>query len=537
MAEDLKASGRLSVAIFASRVLGLLREVMFAALFGAGAIADAYLVAFRIPNLLRDLLAEGALSSAFVPTFTAANHHDGKEAAYRLGNLVLTAILLLTGTLTVLGLLFAEPVVIAISKGFGGDAAKVELAARLTRVMMPILALVSLGAVWMGMLNAQRRFGPPAVAPAVFNLVSMASGVAVWLLADDVYAGILVWSIGTLVAGIVQAGVQLPALWKLGYRPALRIRGLLAHPGVRRIAVLMGPAVLSVGAVQASVFINTRFAGSLGDGPVAQLSYAFRLFFLPLGMFGVALATVTTTSMSEAAAKQDPKALAARTADGVSAGWMLTSASAVGLFVLAEPIVALIYQHGQTSAAAASAIAVCLQGYVVGLVPYSLVKIVAPAFFTVDKPRIPLLASVTGVAVNVTFNALTYRILGAPGIALGTALGAMANLTVLRIAYGRVIAPLRLEARGKRMGALLVANAVMGAVVWGSAWAWQQWLRELGMDGLGLVVTGAWLLFTIGAGFGVLTAILRAMGYPGADLLWRLPGKIVGRLRGRRAAQ
>ena len=305
MTEPLRASGSVSLAILGSRVLGLLREVGFAALFGAGAVADAYQVAFRIPNLLRDLLAEGALSSAFVPTFTAALERDGEAAAYDLGNLVLGAIAIVTGLLTALGLLFTEPLVVLMSEGFAGDAAKVELAARLCRIMMPLLALVSLGAVWMGMLNARRRFVLPALAPAVFNLVSLAAGVVVWAVGDAIGPGIVVWSAGTLLAGVVQAGIQLVALWRLGYRPRARIRGMLTHPGVRRIAALMGPAVIGVAAVQVSVFVNTRFAGSLGDGPVAQLGYAFRLFFLPLGIFGVALATVTTTSVSEAAAAGD----------------------------------------------------------------------------------------------------------------------------------------------------------------------------------------------------------------------------------------
>ena len=156
--QALRSTGRVSVAVLASRVLGLLREIVFAALFGAGAVADAYTVAFRIPNLLRDLLAEGALSSAFVPTFTAVLHDEGEERAHALGNLVLSVLLVLTGALTLAGIVWSEAIVTAIAQGFGGDEYRVALAARLTRVMMPILALVTLGAVWMGMLNARRRF-------------------------------------------------------------------------------------------------------------------------------------------------------------------------------------------------------------------------------------------------------------------------------------------------------------------------------------------------------------------------------------------
>jgi putative peptidoglycan lipid II flippase len=447
---------------------------------------------------------------------------------------MMSAILVVTGSLAALGVVFAEPIVLAISKGFAGDAAKVELATRLTRVMMPVLALVSVGAVWMGMLNAQRRFLVPAIAPAMFNLVSIAAGAVIGLMQRDLGWGILAWSIGTVAAGVVQALVQLAALWRMGYRPRLRLAGLLRDPGVRRIAALMGPAVIGVAAVQLSVFINTRFASSLGDGPVAQLSYAFRLFFLPLGMFGVALATVTTTSVSEAAADDDRTELARRAGQSVSAAWMLVSASAVGLFVLAEPVVTLIYRHGQTTAADALAIAMVLQSYVVGLLPYSLVKILAPAFYSIDRPRVPLLASAIGVAVNVTFNALTYRELGAPGIAFGTALGATANIVVLRLAFARIVGPMHRPRWLRELATLVVANTAMAAAVF---FGWQGAERALGVvpgpPTLRFVTAGVALAIVITLGFVVFAGLARLMRYPAADQLWRLPTTILRRLRRR----
>jgi putative peptidoglycan lipid II flippase len=523
-----------SAAVLASRILGLGREIAFAALFGAGAVADAYTVAFRIPNLLRDLLAEGALSSAFVPTFTAALQQDGKARAAALGNLVLSVVLVLTGVLTGLGMIFSEELVILMAQGFGGDAAKVALAAELTRVMMPILALVSLGAVWMGMLNAQRQFVVPALAPAVFNVVSILAGVVVWRWQGSVEHGVMVWSVGTVLAGVAQAAVLLPSLWRLGYRPALRLRGAWHDPGLRRIARLMAPAVVGLAAVQINIFINTGFAGSLGDGPVAQLGYAFRLFFLPLGVFGVALATVATTQVSEEAAKGDRGALAERVAEGASAGLMLTSASAVGLLVLAVPVTVLVYRHGETSLADAEAIALVLQAYVLGLVPYSLVKILAPAFYGVDRPRIPLLASVTAVVVNIVFNALTYRELGAAGIALGTTLGAVANWLVLRLSFRRIIGPLPVPHRMARLGALVLANTVLAGVAWGGYWGAQQLLARVGLP-MSTTALALVLLAVIGAAFFAYTGVLRVLGYPGAKPLWSMPGRLFRRLRPRRS--
>lgn len=536
MSDALKSSGRVSAAVFGSRILGLVREQIFAALFGAGAIADAYTVAFRIPNLLRDLFAEGALSSAFVPTFTDALRSEGEARAHALANLVGSGLLVVTGALTALGIVFAEPLVDFMSSGFGGDTAKVALATELTRVMMPFLAVVSLAAVWMGMLNARRRFVVPALAPALFNLVSIAIGVLVWLRRGAIEDGVLVWSAGTLVAGVAQAVVQLPALWRLGYRPRIRLLGFFADPGVRRIARLMTPALVGVAAVQLNLFVNTQFAGELGDGAVAQLQFAFRLFFLPLGVFGVALATVTMTSVSEEAAKGDRTALAARTADGVWAALMLTGASAVGLFILAEPVCRVVYLHGRVTPADIDGIAWALRAYVGGLVPYTLVKILAPSFYTVDRPRYPLAGSLCAVATTITFNALTYRELGAPGIALGTTLGATVNVLVLRLSMPRVVAPPPTEGRARNLGALLLANVVLGALVWAGWWAVEQGLHAWLPDPASAART--WLsalplFFVIGLGFLAYVAVLDGAGYPGAASLARLPAAIVRRLRPR----
>lgn len=531
---DLKASGRISVAIFGSRLLGLAREMVFAALFGAGAVADAFLVAFRIPNLLRDLLAEGALSAAFVPTFTATLKQDGEEAAARLGDLMFGGMLVLTGVITGVALVFAEPIVALIS-GFS-DPSKVALAAKLTRIMLPLLCTVSLAAVWMGMLNAQRRFVMPALAPAMFNLVSLSAGAGVWLLGDDVRLGVMVWSGGTMLAGLTQAGMQLVALWRLGQRPKPTLRGITSNPGVRRVLRLMGPAVIGVAAVQLNVIINTRFSGQLGDGPVSQLSYAFRLFFLPLGVFGVALATVTTTSVSEAAADGEGSQIARRAGDSSAAAWMLAGASAVGLWMLAEPICSLVYQMGETGAAEVAAIAACLQSYVIGLAPYSLVKVLAPSFYAVDKPRVPLVASAVGVLVNVVFNALTFRELGAPGIALGTALGATTNVIILRIAFHRSFGPMFAGGAGRRVAGLLVGLVVLGAASWGGRLALlelQAWVPWSGL--LGKAALGSALMVVIGAAFLVYTAVLRGFGYPGAEMLWRLPAGLWRRVARRRA--
>ena len=529
MPDTLRTSGKLSIAVAASRVLGLAREVMLGHLFGAGAIADAYQVAFRIPNLLRDLFAEGALSSAFVPTFLAelVGKDNDRDAAYRLGNLTLAGILISTGILSVLGIIFAEEVVGLIADDFEGDAlspaaaaAKLSLAVTLTRIMMPLLTVISVSAVWMGMLNAQKHYEAPAWAPAMFNVANIVVGAGLIFFDPSDTLGIVIWSAGTLGAGVVQAVVQLPALWRLGYRPIPRIRGLLDHPGIRQILRLMAPAVIGLAAIQINIFVNTRFAASLGDGPIAQLSYAFRIFYLPIGVFSVALATVTTTRVSEDAAHEDLGKLAASTGEGATAVWMLMTASTVGLVALAEPVVRVLYSSFTEAEIAATTMV--LQAYVLGLLPYGLVKILAPSFYVLDRPRIPLLASVTAVVVNIAFNYATYQTLGAPGLALGTTLGALFNIGVLRLSFSRVVGPLP-SVNLRQLGALLLGNAVLGVVVV-AAWFGIEALIESVGYGWSLRVAG--LSIVIPIGFFVYVGVLRALDYPGAALLWGLPGKL-----------
>jgi putative peptidoglycan lipid II flippase len=523
------------VAVLASRILGLVREALLAAVFGVSWLTDAYFIAFRIPNLLRDLFAEGALSSAFVPTFTDALTNRGKEDAYRLANLVLTGLLIVTGGLTLLGIVFARPVV-SLIMGFAGGETKILEATLLARVMMPILLLVSVSAAWMGMLNAQQRYLAPAFAPALFNVTSIVCGFAVLAAKVDPLRGILLWSASTTLAGLVQALVQLPSLWRLGYRPGLAVAGLWRNPDLRRIVRLMGPAVVGLAAVNVNVFVNTQFASKLGDGPATYLNNAFRLFYLPIGMFGVALATVTTARASADAARGDRAALIERVAEGTRGVWMLALPSAVGLIVLAEPVVAVCFQRLRFTAGATAAIVPVVQAYMLGVLPYSLVKVLSPGFFAVNKARVPMMASIAAVAANIIFNSLTYRRLGAPGLAVGTTLAALVNLAILRLAFARVIGPIHRARWVRDLLVLAAANAALGATAWG---AWRLAAPALaamharGIGGVGWV--RAALLFTvIGVAFVVYVGVLRLFRYRGAEELWQLPVKVLRRLRGRR---
>ncbi len=530
----LRASFVLSLAVMASRVLGVVRESMFAALFGASAISDAYTVAFRIPNLMRDLFAEGALSAAFVPTFTKSLQNDGKAHAFRLGNLVVTGVLLVTGLLTLAGVVFSEQLVLLISGGFKGDDSKLALTSHLAQIMMPVLTLVSVSAAWMGMLNAQNRFATPAIAPALFNVVSIAGGFTLLVLGVPALQAVVWFALVTLLAGAVQGLCQVPSLWATGFRPRFAISGLWRDEGVRRIVRLMAPAVIGAAAVQINIFVNTRFAANLGDGPQTYLTYAFRLFYLPVGLFGVALATVTTTRVSEAAAKNDRNALLAKTAESLRGVWMLGSASTVGLIVLAEPVVTLLFERGEFTHADTQATALVLQAFLLGVLPYSMMKNLVPAFYAIDRPRLPMLASSLAVLGNVVFNALTYRKLGTPGLALGTTIGATINYLVLRLFYTKLVGNPWTRGWPGMASRLALANGVLGALAFG--------LHTLGlglarMAGLpvgagGKGLAGALVLFAvIVVCFAVYTRLLKLLGYPGAEELADLPTKLLRRLR------
>jgi putative peptidoglycan lipid II flippase len=466
---------KVSALTMASRLLGLVREQLFAALLGAGFFTDAFNCAFRIPNLLRDLFAEGALSAAFVPTFSQVETEKGKDAAHLLANRLCGALLVIIGTLTLLGVVFARQVVWALAPGFAAEPGKLELTAQLTRIMMPFLLLVSLAAVMMGMLNARGRFSLPALAPSLFNVAAIVAGAGLWLSGAGPQVAVVGWSLGTLFGGFLQFTVQVPQLWRDGYRPVPRLLGVWSDPAIRRIARLMAPATLGLAAVQVNILINTQFASS-EPGAISWLNFAFRLMYLPIGIFGVAIATVTASSLARRAAQKDLAGVRAGLNQGLRHVAFLTLPSTIGLFVLAEPIIGLIYQHGRFTPSDTTKTAWALASYSMGLYAYSGVKVAAPAFYALDRVRFPLLASAAAVLTNLAVNGLAHRYLmahgaGFIGIAFGTSLGAMVNLVILAVAFRRltrdVAAPKGLFLQ---LGKVLLASALMGLGVGASEW-------------------------------------------------------------------
>ena len=453
----------LSAATMASRVLGLVRDQLFAALVGANRWSDAFVVAFRIPNLLRDLFAEGALSSAFVPTFAEAHARRGKEDAHRLANALLGLVLLVVGGVVLAGLLAAPAIVRVLAPGFGPEEA--DFAASLTRIMMPFLLLVSLSAVAMGMLNAQSRFTAPALAPALFNVGAIAVGAWLWATGQGPRAAAVGWSVGTLVGGAMQLAVQWPSLHRLGFRlRPIFGRAALVDPGIRRIGRLMGAAVIGLSATQVNILVNTIFA-SHEVGANTWLQMAFRLMQLPLGVFGVAIATVAGAGVAQRVAAGDMDGVRETLGSAMRLVAFLNVPAAVGLVALAHPIISLVYEHGRFGAADASATADALVFYAVGLYGYSAVKVFAPAFYAIDDARIPVIGSVVGMASNVVLVLLLHPVLGFKGIALGTALAATANFAVLAAAWKLRHGGLGSAGIYRQLGRTILASAIMVGVV------------------------------------------------------------------------
>jgi putative peptidoglycan lipid II flippase len=466
-----RATGIVGIAILCSRVLGLLREVVFASLFGASRNMDAFLTAFRAPNMLRDLFAEGALSTAFVTTFSRRIATEGDASAWRLASKVATLTLIFMSALTVLGIMGAPILIHILAPGF--PAEKAALTIQLTRIMFPFILLVSLAALVMGMLNAKNVFGMPAMASSFFNLGSIIGGVVLcyWLEPQADWRhphfgerGLMGLAIATLIGGLLQLVVQLPSLGHVGFRfrPDFNWR----DPGVRTILALMGPATIAASAVQVNVAVNSGFASSLGDGPMTWLNIAFRLMQLPLGIFGVAIATVTLPLVSRSAALGNKSEFRGALAHSIRLVMLLTIPSAIGLIILAQPIIGLIYQHGRFTSDATLHTAEALRFYAIGLVGYSAVKVLAPAFYAIDKRNLPMLVSLASIGVNFCLNwFFTFHLkLGHRGLALSTSVVAITNFLLLYWMMRRYTGRLETGEMVKTFSKLLVAGALLAAI-------------------------------------------------------------------------
>jgi putative peptidoglycan lipid II flippase len=507
-----RSAGLVSGLTLVSRLLGLVREQVFAALLGAGLHADAFQIAFRIPNLLRDLFAEGALSAAFVPTYARVLAGEGREGAYRLASRLFTLLAALMGALTLLGLLFARPLVEAMAPGFEQVPGKVDVAVWLTRVMLPFLPLVSFAAVAMGMLNAEQRFGFPAFAPAMFNVVAILWAIGLWQAGFGPGGVAMGWALGTLLGGAAQFLIQLPPLRSAGWR--FRPEWAPRDPGLARIGGLMLPATVGLAAVQVNIFVSGIYA-SHEPGAVSWLNYAFRILYLPIGLFGVAIGTIAGSRLAQRAAAGDTGGVRDTLRQSLGMVAFLTIPATVGLLVLGAPVVRLLYERGRFSPLDTQGTANALGLYALGLVAYTGVKVLAPAFYALGTPRVPLLGSVLAVATNLAILVASYDRFGYRGVALGTAAGSVVNAMVLLVVLERRVGGLVGRKAVVALSKMLAAALLMAVP---AVWANRALEAGVGITGLAAQMLTGLLPVVLGA----LVYGVAAFGLRVQELQWVL---------------
>ena len=456
-----RKAGAASAATLLSRVTGLVREQVIAFMFGAGAATDAYNVAFRVPNLLRDLFAEGALNASFTPTFTTTLELEGRAAAFALANRVTGVLCVILGLISVLGVLCAPQVVALIAPGMLADPAQAARTILMTRILVPFLLAIALGAVAMGALNSLDHFFLPALAPVMLNVGSIVIGGGLALCARSFgFEPIVGLAIGTLIGGLLQWACQLPALWREGYRLAPRVD--FRDPGVRAILRLMAPAVLANGTTQINVLVNTQIASYLVEGSISWLSYAFRLMQLPIGIFGVALGQASQPRIARHLAQGQAREAAGALHQALALVFVCALPATVVLMVLARPVIGLLYEYRRFSAHSADETAGALVFYAIGLVGFSAVKVLAPAYYALGDARVPVRASICAVVSNVTLSYLLMAPMGHRGLALATSLNGLVNMALLLWPLRARLPAFSLAAVGGSLARIGAASAGMG---------------------------------------------------------------------------
>ena len=494
MAEKLPRTGRatalVSVAVLCSRLLGLAREVLFNALFGTKTL-QYFITAFRVPNLLRDLFAEGALSTAFITVFSKKIATEGEPSAWKLANRIGTLTLVVMGVITLLGMLFAPQLIGVLAGGFTGEDAK--LTAQLTSVMFPFILMVSLAAQVMGMLNAKHVFGWPAMASSFFNIGSILGGLSLAWWMDHGFGRHALFGLawGTLIGGFLQLVIQFPSLRRIGYHPRLDFN--FRDSGVMEVLRTMAPAVVAASAVQVNVMVNTSFATHCEDGAVAWLNNAFRLMQLPLGMFGVAIGTVALPFLSRSAALGNREEFRSALARGIRLVFFLTVPASVGLWMLSEPILSVIYQHNKVTWNDIEQSAAALRYYSIGLAAYAGMKVLAPAFYAIGRRKTPMMVSFVAIGLNFGLNSyFTKHGYGHRGLALSTGCVALSNFVLLYWFMRREVARLETKRLFLALAKIFLASDALALVCWGAKWLllerWQTMGLLLRMSALGLTI-------------------------------------------------
>ncbi|ABQ27422.1 murein biosynthesis integral membrane protein MurJ [Geotalea uraniireducens] len=484
-----RAAGVLGFATILSRIMGMVREMVVARLFGAGFATDAFIAAFLIPNMLRRFFAEGALTSAFLPTFSEWYTQKGEQEARNLANVCFTLLTMVMAIITLLGVIFSPVIVHLMFPGFKSEPAKLELTILLNRLMFPYIFFVSLVALCMGILNTVRHFFTPAISTIFLNISMIFCAV---FLHSRFQIPIVALAVGVLLGGVMQLLLQIPVLYRKGF--PLRLRFDLKHPAVRRIALLMGPSVFGVGVYYLNITVGAILASLLPQGSVSYLYYAQRMFEFPQGIFTVSVAQAVLPSMSRQAAAGEMDALKESLAFGLKLTLFITIPAMAGLLICSTPIFSLIFMAGAFDYAKAQQCGVALFYYSLGLSLVALVRVLVPAFYALKDTRTPVLTAFIAFVLNLCFSLALMGPLKHGGLALASTLSALGNMVLLLYFLRKKIGPFGGRGIFLAGGKAAVASIPMAfAVYWAMRLAdWSQQGHKLVKGGVlgGAVVVG-----------------------------------------------
>ena len=465
--EIAKATGNIAGMTIISRILGFIRDMLIASLFGTSMAADAFFVAFRIPNILRHLLAEGALSAGFVPVFTETYTREGKEQLWKLVKIVSALFFIVSLTLVILGIILAPWLVRIIAPGFIRFPDKLQLTISLTRLIFPYLLFLGLAAVGMGALNSLRHFTIPAFSPAVFNMSLI---IFLIFICRQINVPIYGLALGVVFGGVGQLLIQFPPLIKRGWPFSFSFnfkeawQAIKTHPKIRKIGILLAPAVFGLAIHQISLLIDTLLASFLPAGSISYLYYGNRLMQLPLGVFGISVATAALPTLASQAAKNDLKNFKKTLNFSLSSILFITIPAIIGLIVLRFPIIRLLFARGTFGEASVQGTATTLLFYSLGLCSYAGMKVVVTSFYALQDTRTPVKIGALALLINIVLNLILMGPLKSGGIALATALSSTISFFLLVSILRKRIGPLDLKRLKESFGRILLSALIMGGV-------------------------------------------------------------------------
>jgi putative peptidoglycan lipid II flippase len=469
-----RAASTMSIATATSRILGLARDTITAHFFGAGWVSDAFIMAFRIPNLLRDLLAEGALSAAFVPAMTRELQTEGPESGWLLASMMLNSLIALMLVLVSLGIVFTPQLVTLMAPGFRARPEQFELTVLLTRMLFPFLAMMVFSSLLMGVLISRNHFVTGAMAPVFFNFTLILFGAGIYLFARESgpQGKVMIWAWGCLAAGMVQFLVHVPPVMREGFH--WRLGWPFGHPGVKKIWKQMVPAVLGQSGTQINIWINSLMASTMVIGSVSYLNYGNRLMLLPLGIFAVAISTAVLPTLASHHVSQDSGAFKKTLGYGMRLTLFITLPAAAGLVMLSDPINVLLFYGGRFTLADALGTAEACSLYSLGIVFAAFIKVLGPAFYAREEASVAVNISVIGVAINIAISLWLKDLLGFRALALASSLSNVAQAALLVWLLRRRLGPILRAEFLKDFAAMCGCTALMCLAVWGG----QAWLER-----------------------------------------------------------